>query len=110
MKAGTGQLMAKKSRRHGKDVEYERGIIRELKSEIKNLKQRIKQLQRLEYNYTQSKNQPRYIPETPKEKLVICSNCKSDYLEARIVAGRTFDSCPSCKYRSKATKISNIEE
>lgn len=102
--------MAKNSKRHGKESEYQLGIIRELRKEVKSLKQRIKSLERLEYNYLQSKNQPKYVPiEMPKDNKNICPSCKDDFVESRVIAGRIFDACPSCKYRSKATKISNLE-
>lgn len=103
--------MAKRNRRHGKESEYHLGIIRELKKEIKNLKQRIKSLERMEYHYIQSKNMPKDFiayEESKDKNRIVCPKCKDSMLTNRIVAGRVFDFCEACHYRSAAKKVSNV--
>lgn len=96
--------MAKNKKRHGKESEYHLGIIRELRKEIKNLKQRIKQLERLEYNYLQNKQPKDYEYKEEKVKLMKCPRCENNSLEQRLIVGRVVDIC-ICGYRSKAKNI-----
>lgn len=96
--------MAKNKKRHGKESEYHLGIIRELRKEIKNLKQRIKQLERLEYNYLQNKQPKDYEYKEEKVKLMKCPNCNHGNLFEKYIVGRKFKQCDYCIYRTKSEK------
>lgn len=87
--------------RHGKDEEFHRGIIRELRKEVKNLKQRIRQLERQQNNY--------YTPQQEKEEIVEklpkCPGCGKGFLKEIEIVNRVFSVCNLCDYRSKTLKV-----
>lgn len=82
--------------------EYYRGIIRSLKSEIRNLKKQIKKLERIEYNNFKGDREPR---EEMVQVEPDCPSCGKGLLEVNTVVGRKFKVCPICQYRSPAIKV-----
>lgn len=85
--------------KHAKDEEWYKGIIREQRSEIKRLKQRIKQLEKFEHNYNNPKEPD---DEEPIEKLPKCERCGKGFLKELELVNRIFEVCSLCDYRSKS--------
>lgn len=83
-----------------KDQEWYKGIIRNLKKEIKHLKQRIRQLEKFEHNY----NHPKEKDDEPLEQLKKCEQCGKGFLKEIEIVGRIFETCSLCKYRSKTKR------
>lgn len=90
--------MGKIRQKNHKEEEHLLGEIRKLKSENRNLRKRLKQLERYPNNNYEKE-------ERIKEKVSICNNCGKGELKEIIVVGRKIVKCELCDYRSKATKI-----
>lgn len=89
--------------REGRDVEYYLGQIRELKAENRNLKKRLKQLERREHHYEEQE-----LKEIIEDTIISkqrCPECAKGVLEEKTVVGRFWVECSLCNYRSKTKKI-----
>lgn len=84
--------------------EYYRGVIRGLKSEIKNLKQRLKYYERREHNFEKNTNEPEDDVQYENYE-ELCPECGKGKLVEHTIAGRYWVSCDTCKYRTKAKKL-----
>jgi hypothetical protein len=91
-------------KREKNDKEYYQGIIRELKAELKRLKQQVKRLERREHHHETVKDEPEDDVQYDNYE-EICPDCHKGKLVEHIVAGRYWVSCDCCNYRTKATKI-----
>lgn len=86
-----------RSRNHKSSEDY-LGLIRQLKSENRQLKKRIKQLEKQFYTKIEK-------IEEENPKLELCPSCGKGTLDCVVVAGRTFTRCDTCEYRTKAAYI-----
>jgi hypothetical protein len=77
-----------------KSSEVKDGLIRQLKSENKSLKQRIRQLER----HFQPEEQEE---EETTEEFHICPACKEGTLSFIDIVGRIFEVCDHCHVRRK---------
>lgn len=98
-------------KREKNSEEYYRGIIRSQKSEIRNLKKRIKQLERREHFHEDNALEEEIeeiIAELPKSN--ICPECYKGQLVEYNVVGRHWLECNQCDYdtRKKLDKIKSI--
>lgn len=89
---------------HAKEDEFLKGQIRSLKSENRNLKKRIRRLEKdlLLGSYLASNDEDE--KETPLEE-PDCTNCGKGILNQVIVVDRSFSICNSCGWRSRARKL-----
>lgn len=85
-------------RKEGRPEEFYKSQIRSLKKEIKQLRHQLKHLNREEPRKSKSE------PEDDDIKLEECTNCGKGYLAVLSVVGRTFKTCGTCGWRSKAIK------
>lgn len=92
--------------KHGKPDEHYLGEIRNLRSENRNLKKRLKALERKLYNTSKVKDEEE-IYEEPVEQIQLtrCPKCDKGHLNEVTVVGRVFSKCDSCDFRTKAEKI-----
>lgn len=88
--------------REGKDSEYHLGIIRKQKAEIRNLKKRIRRLEKdvMLGDYISDDEDVE-----PVEIKARCPECSKTSITQLVLVGRSFNICESCGYRSKATKL-----
>lgn len=96
--------------KEGKESEYYQGIIRQLKSEVRNLQKQLKQLQKTKHIYEDNQlkdEDPIELPIGKQNKKfdVLCPDCKQAAVKERIIINRMFLECENCSWRSKATKI-----
>lgn len=93
-----------KARKQDKNVEeHLRGEIRGLKAEVKKLKQQLKYHERRAHSYTKEKDD--VVDDVQYENFEeLCPECGKGKLQEHIVAGRYWQSCDTCKYRTKAQK------
>jgi hypothetical protein len=92
--------------KEGKGSEYYLGIIRKLKSENRNLKKRLKQLEKREHFYEDNEEDDDDIIELPvgEENEVYtkrCNECGKGMLKTFEIVGRVFETCETCGYRKK---------
>jgi hypothetical protein len=82
--------------------EYVKAQVRALTAENKQLKKRLKQLERREHSYVD----PEPIEESePFVKPRRCEDCGKGTLEFKNVVGRCWSQCDTCAWRSKVIKI-----
>lgn len=78
------------------EIEYYKGIIRDLKTQVRNLKKQIKQLEN-KLNGGQKRE--------PKEKVIdnklLCPNCGKAELEIHDFKYVTFTKCKLCGFKEK---------
>lgn len=88
----------KKKSKEGRPTEFYKSIIRSLKKEVKQLRQRIREV---EGYHPQVDNEPEPEP----VKFELCQNCGKGHLMEVVVVGRMLKSCQLCGWRSKAIKV-----
>ena len=84
--------------KHAKPEEFHLETIRAQKKEIKQLNQRIKQLQK-ELGYNQNKTE-KENKDFKIEHLDGCPDCGKGFLKELAVANRIIKTCNLCDYRS----------
>jgi len=84
--------------------EYYLGVIRGLKSEIRQLKKQLKHYERREYNFENIPDEPE-DPTQHENYEEVCTACGKGKLIEHVVAGRYFQSCDTCAFRTKAKKL-----
>lgn len=89
-----------------KETEFYKGIIRNLKKEIKHLKQRIRQLEKFEHNY----NNPKEKDDEPLEQLKKCPDCGKGFIKEIEIVGRIFEVCSLCPHRKKLNISKKIQK
>lgn len=89
--------MAKKKERN--ESEYYKGIIRNLKSEVRHLRKRLKELENQQSNYQYSETE-----EIDLDTRVNCPQCGKGKLDVIKIVNRQFEKCSLCSYRTKARK------
>lgn len=92
-------------KREKSSSEYHLGIIRSLKSEIRNLKKRIKELERFSYNQEQAINAPPEEIDLPISYREPCIDCGKGFMNEVIIFNRSFKQCDVCSFRTKAKII-----
>ncbi len=90
-----------KSRSH-KDDEDLRGIIRELRSQNKALKRRLRDLEKSKHIYKELKLSEEEMEELVEEKKSSCPECGEGNLVYVDLGIKHLMSCDMCKYRTKA--------
>lgn len=93
-----------KNKTHKHNEHYE-GIIKNLKSQIRNLQKELKYLRKRNHisdDIIAGANEH----EEPEEKGERCTECARGELSTIIIANRMFKRCDTCGYRSKAIKTS----
>lgn len=94
--------LGKSKQKEGRDAEFFKGQIRELKSENRNLKKRIKKLERSEHNY----NTPREKEEVIDDSMLNqCNECGKGFLKEIELVGRLFEVCSLCDHRKKLSYV-----
>ena len=93
--------------RERNEAEYFKGIIRSLKSEVRNLRKRLRELEKTEAQYIDAVNgmYEGDIEPTIEPKQETCPDCSKGSLQEVIVLNRAFKRCSVCNWRSKATKL-----
>lgn len=87
--------------REGKDDEFYKGIIRQQKAEIRNLKKRIRRLEKDNL----LKDIEDDTPEVEIMEYETCKECGKGILKDIVVADRLIVVCENCGWRSKAIKL-----
>lgn len=89
--------------KHAKDDEFLKGQIRSLKSENRNLKKRIRRLEKdlMLGSYLGDREDDN----EPEQKEPDCSNCGKGVLNQVIIVDRSFSVCDTCGWRSRARKL-----
>lgn len=86
--------------REGKDIEFYRGEVRRLKSENRNLKKRLKQLEKSRHIYKELKlnedEEPEYLPDI---EVTLCQSCYKGNLVSTDLAHGVLITCSSCEFR-----------
>lgn len=85
--------------KESKADEYYLGQIRELKKEVKSLKQVIRALEK-QYLY-HGGPKSKAPPEPPKREETLCKECGKGKLVTVDIVGRVFVNCALCGYRKK---------
>lgn len=85
--------------------EHYKGIIRGLKAEIRQLKKELKYYERREHHHENNKDIDEVEDVQYDNFEEVCPDCHKGKLIEHNVAGRYWQSCDICKYRTKATKI-----
>lgn len=88
--------------KEGKKDEFYLSQIRALKSENRNLKKKLKQLEKREHFYEDD-----YLP-MGKENITyepVCSECNKGRLETVTILDRVFEKCNICDYRTKTKRL-----
>ena len=80
----------------GRESEYYKGIIRNLRAEIKHLKKQIKQLQR-DNQFVQKER----VSIDEDDLLPNCPECGKGYLKEIELVNRRFIVCSVCDFRKK---------
>lgn len=97
--------MVKKRERN--EVEYLRGLVRELKAENRNLKKRLgvtsKRARRYETRISEDEDEQLERSEQPVKVVDSCPDCSGE-LKLVDLGVRQFNSCINCGYRSPAVK------
>lgn len=98
----------------GRDKEYYLGEIRKLKAENRNLKKRIRQLEKSEALYDNFIEESE-IPDLPignsNEKLPNpCLSCGKGFMIEKNIIGRTYEECAICGDRTPVKKYEDIKE
>lgn len=91
--------------KHSKENEYYLGEIRQLKSENKKLKRRLRDLEKREHNFDHVEDEIEI--EQVKAK---CQSCGKGDLEEISLLNRIWQSCTLCLWRSKAKIIDKKDE
>lgn len=91
--------MGKQKQKNHREDEHLLGQIRALKSENRNLKKRLRYLEKYHNDDAPEKE------ERTREKVNNCKECGRGELKDVILVGRKFQTCDTCNWRSKATKI-----
>lgn len=89
--------MPKKKEKDG--VEYYKGKFREADKEVRNLRKRLKQLERSKHIYESFIEEPKLEIEEDKPRK--CPECAKGDLEEFDIVGRIFERCKICEYRKK---------
>ena len=91
-----------KSKTHS-EVEHLRGLVRELKSVNRNLKKRIKELERREY-FFDNKDLYKTDNNGNEENDEICKQCGKGVITTTDLLFFTIESCSICEYKEKKKK------
>lgn len=86
--------------REGKDTEFYKSIIRQLKKENKTLRKQLNRNTK-EIDIEDIIDDVQELEDYPTK----CSKCNHGFLEEFEVASRQFSRCTSCGYRSPGRKI-----
>lgn len=89
-------------RKESKAEEYHLGKIRELQKENRQLRQRIKQLEKYE-NMLDKPLSSRYSDKTTSMKKLFCPICTKGELKTFNALGKYYEECTICDYRKKKT-------
>lgn len=87
----------------GKDSEFYLGQIRKLKAENRNLKKRLKHLERREHAFEIS-DDDEDVPDLPignQEKIIICDECFKGHFDEFEIMGKIFLTCTTCGHRKR---------
>lgn len=86
-----------RSRTHKTDEDL-LGLVRQLKAENRNLKKRIRQLEKQTNNFSDDTEEDEH-KDIALEK---CTECTDGELEHKLVFGRSWKQCNNCTFRTKA--------
>lgn len=89
--------------KESKDIEYYKGIIRELEKAIRSLQSENKRLNKHEHMHENLSNEPYYEP--IEDNIERCQFCKTGIMQSIIIANRIIKTCNSCGKRLKAIKL-----
>lgn len=95
--------------KHSKDAEFYLGQIRQLKSENRNLRKRIRQLEKMEHMFEENQGsdpEDEEQQENIKEAKIMCPRCNKGYLEIKNVIDIQFEQCSrsGCFYSKRVKK------
>jgi hypothetical protein len=92
-----GDILPKQKERNSE--EYYRGIIRELKKEIRQLRQQLRQYEK--YASEPLSQDEEQATSTEDTYIKVCKNCGKGKLKEIDIVGRIFEQCDICDYRRK---------
>jgi len=90
--------------RHAKPDEFQKEQIRNLRKQLKQRDQKIRQLEKL-LGYNQNRDESK--KDSVIEELNVCEHCGKGFVVETVFEGikRKFISCTVCDYKSRAIKI-----
>lgn len=89
--------MGKVKNKNSNEIEYLRGINKELRKENKALKRQVRDLQKHEHMYEE-------LPEVEEEivsRRAKCDECFKGYMDEIEFLGRVYATCETCGHRKK---------
>lgn len=102
MNWGSVVQMGKTRQKNRNEVEYYKGIVRNQKSEIKQLRKRLKQLEKQEHNYGEIITEIVENSLNQKEtELIYCDECKKGILSILDLKYIKYTVCDKCEYKTK---------
>jgi len=93
--------MSKSRNRSHSEVEHLRGLTRELKAEVRNLKKRLKELERKEHIFDNPPQDSDYSSDSEDTHVVLCSECGKGVLKLLDLGNFKYSVCSVCGDRRK---------
>lgn len=89
--------MGKTKNKNHSEIEFLRGENKKLKSENRQLRKLLKQLEKHEHMY----NSTPEVPEEPEVKLIQCGECMRGHFVEMEIMGKVYGTCSICGHRKR---------